>query len=84
MYFWVKFSGHPAGTVEAANADLAKTIGNEKTGKLAVSAAALPYPASPIIFQRTDGPYGPCPPFCFQPEQCAGKSSCPRPRACSD
>lgn len=38
---------------------------------------SLPYAASPLLL-------GSDMTFCFQPRQCAGRSSCPRPRSCCD
>lgn len=39
----------------------------------------LPYPADPRV-----GPQSDCPSFCWQPNACAGRSSCPRQYACSE
>lgn len=38
----------------------------------------LPYPAG-----NETAPDG-CPPFCYTPEQCAGRSCCPKDYACSE
>lgn len=83
---WVNFSdGQKGGYVEAASAEEAMKIAKEKTGREPVSAKPIPYPARPIIFQGPGHPkYGPCPPFCFTPEQCKGKTSCPKNYACSE
>ena len=85
MGYWVNFKDHPAGYVEAANEAEAMAIAKEKTGKEPKAARRLPYPARPIIFQGPGDPqYGPCPPFCYTPEQCVGRGSCPKDYACSE
>jgi hypothetical protein len=45
-----------------------------------VSMQPLPYPAEP----RLVGPLSTCPAFCYQPQSCAGRTSCPRSIACSE
>ena len=46
--------------------------------------ACLPYPASPVVWQLDHPVHGKCPTFCFNPDGCKGRSSCPRPIACCD
>lgn len=48
-------------------------------GKTVARFNVLPYPASPRLGSTTD-----CPPYCWQPEKCKGRGSCPRPYACSE
>ena len=47
----------------------------------------LPYPATPVIYQpptvMPDGRVDWCPPFCWKPESCKGKGSCPRNPSCT-
>lgn len=82
---WVTFKDGYAGYVEADSAEKAMEIGKEKTGKEAVKAEQIPYPARPIIFQGPGHPkYGPCPPFCYTPKRCVGRGSCPHEYACSE
>ncbi len=83
---WVTFAdGKKGGYVEAETADEAMKIAKEKTGREPKSAGAIPYPANPIIHQGPGHPkYGPCPPFCYTPEQCKGQTSCPKNYACSE
>lgn len=83
---WVTFEdGKKGGYVEAASADEAMKIAKEKTGRDPKRAEPLPYPATPIIHQGPgDTKYGPCPPFCYTPEQCKGQTSCPKNYACSE
>ena len=44
----------------------------------------LPYPASPRLVTVSYHKSGACPSFCMHPNQCAGKSSCPRSYSCVD
>jgi hypothetical protein len=82
---WVTFKDNSAGYVEASSAEKAMEIGRDKTGKEPMKAESIPYPAKPIIFQGPGDPkHGPCPPFCYTPKQCAGRSSCPKSYACSE
>jgi hypothetical protein len=82
---WVTFKDGSAGYVEAASAEEAMRIGQEKTGKEPAKAECLPYPAKPIIHRGDPHPkYGHCPPFCYTPKQCAGCGSCPKSYACSE
>lgn len=78
-YWWVRFKVGGSGFVEAATADDAMKIGSEKTGREAVAAETLPYPATPILHQVND-----CPAFCYKPNTCAGKTACPGRIACSE
>jgi len=39
----------------------------------------IPYPAKPQLDVRWN-----CPSFCYSPETCKGKTSCPKSRACDD
>jgi hypothetical protein len=45
----------------------------------ATDAKPLPYPADPRVGEQSQ-----CPSFCWQPNSCAGKSSCPRNVSCSE
>ena len=76
--FWVKFEGRESACVEAADSEAALALATELTGKKAVSCQPIPYPASPQLNA------GRCPPFCYTPQQCAGRSACPKDYACSN
>jgi len=89
--FWLEFTDGSEGCCEGENEYDAKRIAEHLTGKKVkggdfkdIAAKPLPYPATPVIWQHDHPVVGKCPPFCFQPRQCAGKTSCPRPRACDD
>lgn len=55
--------------LEAATAEAAK-LGD------VVDVQTLPYPSE----KSPDG----CPPFCWKPSQCAGRTACPQSRSCTD
>lgn len=45
----------------------------------------LPYPAEPRTEPKLQhGAYGACPSFCYSPKSCQGRTSCPKPYACSE
>ena len=50
----------------------------EKLGKVK-TIETLPYPAVPVLDQRSN-----CPAFCWNPNTCQGRTSCPRRRSCDD
>jgi len=84
--FWMKFNGlHPASCVEAENKESATTIAEEKTGKKVSYCEGIPYPASPRLNQYVNPVWGvPCPSFCYKPEQCVGRTSCPQRYSCTE
>lgn len=81
----VEFRGRTRKTysVDAKDENDACRIAAEKLhivpGEVA-SCKRLPYPAEPRINYTGES----MPSFCFQPEQCCGRSSCPRAIACSE
>lgn len=84
MHCWVKFSDGSEGYCEGVNEYDVKRISEHLTGKEALEIKVLPYPADPIIWQFCHPVYGKCPPFCYTPTECAGRTSCPKRRACSE
>lgn len=77
--FWAHFEDRGPGCIKAVDRvkamELANALGD------VTSLDGLPYPASPILAtDDTDH----CPPFCFRPEECKGRSACPRQIACSE
>lgn len=89
MASWVTFkNGHKPGCVEVkyipgqTNDEIRSRIviaAEVETGDEVDQVETLPYPANPRLVRVSD-----CPSFCHQPTICAGWSSCPRDRACSD
>lgn len=88
--FWLKFTDGTSGYCEGSSAFDAKLIAEKLTGKTVSGpqynpdAKQLPYPALPIIWQLDHPVNGKCPAFCFAPNQCAGNSSCPQRRSCTE
>jgi hypothetical protein len=77
--YWIHFAGRSAACVEADSEAKATEIAETLTGNKVTSCRILPYPANPRIGEQSG-----CPPFCYRPEQCAGRTSCPRCPACSE
>ena len=90
--YWIKFEDGSAGYCEGVSAYDAVRIAERLSGKTAVvgddkwnpKVGRLPYPADPVIWQFVHPIDGKCPAFCFRPEECAGHTSCPQRRACSE
>ncbi len=75
--FWIKFEGRSSACVEADNKESALAIAAEH-GK-PIAGDVIPYPATPRLGEQSK-----CPPFCYSPESCKGRSSCPQNYACSE
>jgi len=75
--YWATFTDASPVCVEAASEAVARVYA-EKRGTVA-EIKRLPYPASPRIGDMTQ-----CPSFCYTPNTCAGRGSCPKDRACND
>lgn len=89
--FWLTFTDGTKGCCDGGNEYDAKVIAEKLTGKTVaggqyrdIAAKILPYPATPLVWQFEHPVHGKCPPFCYKPEQCCGKTSCPQNYACSE
>jgi hypothetical protein len=90
--FWITFTDGSSGYCQGNDAYDAVQIAEKLTGKTVVVGAnkwkpelkSLPYPGNPIIWQFDHPVSGKCPPFCFSPKECAGRTSCPKNYACSE
>lgn len=82
--FWLKFKERASGCVEAKDEVEAAAIAKQETGFDATSVQSLPYPANPRINKFNDPKYGVCPSFCFKPQECCGKTSCPQRYSCTE
>lgn len=90
--YWITFTDGSQGYCEGQNPYDAVQIAEKISGKTAEVGSnkydpkipALPYPATPIIWQFDHPAHGKCPPFCSTPKQCAGRTSCPKSYACSE
>lgn len=79
--YWIDFTDGSSGYCEGDEPGPASamTKAQEVSGKVPVKAQTLPYPAKPVIWQKSD-----CPPFCYRPGQCAGTTYCRNRPSCSD
>jgi hypothetical protein len=77
MAYWVTFEDRAPGSVEINKGENPRTVaaafGTVKT------VDPLPYPARPEL-RNVSG----CPPFCYTPAQCKGRTCCPKSYACSE
>lgn len=81
--YWLTFEkgGRGQGYCQGEDIDRAKARAEKLTGEKVIGALFLPYPATPIIWQETHE-HGPTPAFCYAPEDCAGRTSCPKRPSC--
>lgn len=91
--YWLKFTDGSHGycqgenefdAVQIAEKLSGKTVTDTGPNKYAPKLKRLPYPAEPVIWQFDHPVFGKCPPFCYAPQQCAGRTSCPQRHACSE
>lgn len=89
--YWIKFKDGTSGYCEGETPYGAVQIAEGVSGKEAdvdnkydPKLKTLPYPATPIIWQFEHPLRGKCPPLCFAPAKCAGRTSCPQRYACSE
>lgn len=82
--FWVTYKDGTTGSCQGMNDYDAKAIAEKIKEKEVESLYTLPYPAMPVIWKFDHPVHGECPSFCYTPELCVGKSSCPHQRACSE
>ena len=84
--YWIKFKDRAPGCVEADDETAAMVAARVATIGLPISAMILPYPAEPRLitkmYKDSRGHEYNIPSFCFTPEQCCGKTSCPRRHSC--
>ncbi len=82
--WWVRFQGRDPGCVEAETATEADAIARAITSAVPLTVRPLPYPANPRLNKKNYPPHGPMPSFCYRPDHCAGRTSCPESRSCVD
>lgn len=90
--YWIEFADGSKGSCQGLSPYDAVSIAEKLTGKTVVvgdnkwkpEIKTLPYPATPIIWQLDHPVSGKCPAFCFRPTQCAGHTSCPQNRSCTE
>jgi hypothetical protein len=76
--YWLVFLGREAACVESSSEIEARILGEQLTKRDVVGIWPLPYPAEPRLGASTT------PSFCFQPETCKGRTSCPRRHSCTE
>jgi hypothetical protein len=74
--WWIRFSDKRGGFNSFADTKEAAQAEGDAMGAV-IEVLPLPYPS------REGHPNG-CPPFCYTPERCAGRTSCPKSYACSE
>ena len=79
MPYWVTFEKRAPASVELVQGEDVRTTAERIAGEKVTAIYSLPYPAEPRL-NNVSG----CPPFCYTPEQCKGKSSCPKRYACAE
>ena len=86
MAYWMKFENGKAGCVEAGTPKEAIRLGEKKVGSKHTSIDMLPYPADPrlVVKKYVDADGSECtfPSFCWTPEECKGRHSCPKSYSC--
>lgn len=89
--YWITFTDGSQGYCEGESDYDAKQIAEKVSGKTVggeqyknFTMKKLPYPAKPIIWQFDHPVNGKCPPFCYEPKKCQGRTACPQNYACSE
>jgi hypothetical protein len=82
--FWVTFNDKSNGSVDAETNEAALDKAREVTGKEPVSALTIPYPSRPVLHSVPHEKWGICPAFCYRPERCVGRTSCPNNPSCTE
>jgi len=77
--YWVTFTDHTHGSCDGDSEKDASATASIITGKIVESCEVLPYRAAPVIWRAYDTPS-----FCYTPEMCAGRRSCPHGPACDE
>lgn len=77
--YWLSFTDGTYGCCEGEKLTDAITRAEDITGKVVSNGKCIPYPAVPVLWQSDN-----CPAFCYNPNRCAGKSSCPSDPACTE
>ena len=89
--WWLTFTDGSTACCDGEDEFDAKTIAEKLTGKKVaggeyrdIAAKRLPYPANPNLWTFDHPVRGKCPPLCYSPRRCAGRSSCPQQHSCSE
>jgi len=82
--YWLTFEDGKKSCVDADSEYDAEVIGKHLANCGVKAVRILPYPASPRLHAYIHPVYGKTPSFCCSPEKCAGKTSCPSNRSCTE
>lgn len=83
--WWIDFGGaRAAACVDAEGQEKALELAEQLGGAKPVSAERLPYPAAPRLNSGVWPGGHRIPAFCWKPEQCKGRSSCPQRLSCTE
>ncbi len=81
---WITFTDGTAGCVESEEGEDPKALAEKaRPGKTVQSCNVLPYPSEPRLRTIEHPKHGVCPSFCYRPEICQGRSSCPTNPSCT-
>lgn len=76
--WWITFSDRKPACVYGGTEAEARAL----AAKSGTVVSVLPYPADPRLDDRAGWGEGQCPSFCHDPNNCAGRTSCPNRRSC--
>jgi hypothetical protein len=83
-HYWVTFESGKSWCCDGENEFDATRVAEHVAGAKIKEIAELPYPALPILWQYVHPVTGSVPAFCYKPDECAGRRSCPRNPCCDD
>jgi hypothetical protein len=76
--WWVTFENRKPTCIDASSEGEARMLALDLTGCDPVDCDHLPYPADPRLNRPSEG----TPSFCLSPENCKGRTCCPRNYSC--
>jgi hypothetical protein len=89
--YQLNFTDGSKGYCEGGSPYDAKIIAEKLTGKKVAGGEyqnfevkSLPYPTSGMIWQHDHPVHRKTPPFCYSPNECCGKTSCPKNYSCTE
>ncbi len=77
-FYWVEYEGGDKGTIQASSIEHGWKVADRLSkGRKVLRVNSLPYPSLPALMDL-----GGHPEFCQKPNECKGKTSCPRQPSC--
>jgi hypothetical protein len=77
--YWLTFTDGTSACCEGKTLVQSIVKAEDITGKVVARGAHIPYPAVPRVGEQSE-----CPSFCYNPQRCLGKSSCPMDHSCTE